>query len=188
MTYRNRYLIGAVILLASIGWISLRLWFPAPKEPGYQFINTWGSPGNTPGEFHEPIGIAVVHDKVFVSDAGNNRIQVFDKNGGFLRQFGRGGSGVGELDRPMHIVVHNEKLYVAEYLNDRVQIFIFCRARILSSTSAIFSSVCFLTSGHVVSGSTRSERSPEISLSLNPSSLARLMNRMRATTSSGYCL
>ena len=125
MTHRNRYVIGAVILLGSIGWISLRLWFPAPQEPGYQFMNSWGSPGNTPGEFHEPIGIAVAQGKVFVSDAGNNRIQVFDENGGFLRQFGRGGSGVGDLDRPMHIVVHNEKLYVAEYLNDRLQIFTF---------------------------------------------------------------
>ena len=53
-------------------------------------MNSWGSPGDAPGEFHEPIGIAVAHDKVFVSDAGNNRIQVFDKTGGFLHRFGQG--------------------------------------------------------------------------------------------------
>ena len=113
MTYRNLYLVGAVILIASIAWISLGPWFPEQQEPGYRLINSWGSPGNTPGEFHDPIGIALAQNMVFVSDTGNNRIQVFDNHGRFLRQFGQEGSSVGELDRPMHISVQDSKTFQA---------------------------------------------------------------------------
>jgi len=60
-----------------------------------------------------------------VSDAGNNRIQVFDREGRFLRQFGTEGSGPGELGRPMHLGIRGSTLYVSEYLNDRVQLFSF---------------------------------------------------------------
>ena len=50
--------------------------------------------------FEQPIGIAIAGNEVFVSDAGNNRIQVFDRDGRFLRLFGSEGEGPGELARP----------------------------------------------------------------------------------------
>jgi len=83
----------------------------------------WGEEGSGPGQFSNPIGIAIAGDEVFVSDAGNNRIQVFSLQGKFLRMFGRQGSVPGELGRPMHMDIREDKLYVAEYLNDRGQIF-----------------------------------------------------------------
>ena len=62
-------------------------------------------------------------NEMSVSDAGNNRIQVFDKKGQFLRLFGDEGTKLGQLARPMHLDISGNKLYVADYLNDRIQVF-----------------------------------------------------------------
>ena len=84
-------------------------------EPSHHFVMVWGEEGSGPGQFSNPIGIAIAGDEVFVSDAGNNRIQVFSLQGKFLRMFGRQGSVPGELGRPMHMDIREDKLYVAEY-------------------------------------------------------------------------
>jgi sugar lactone lactonase YvrE len=49
----------------------------------------WGTRGKGPGEFNGPHGIAVSGsgDRVFVSDRGNSRIQVFDANGAFIEEW-----------------------------------------------------------------------------------------------------
>jgi DNA-binding beta-propeller fold protein YncE len=47
----------------------------------------WGTQGDQPGQFREATGIAVANGSVFVADNGNNRIQVFDLNGVFIRQW-----------------------------------------------------------------------------------------------------
>jgi DNA-binding beta-propeller fold protein YncE len=49
----------------------------------------WGSRGTGPGQFNTPHGIAVGGSppRVFVSDRGNRRIQVFDVNGKFLDEW-----------------------------------------------------------------------------------------------------
>jgi streptogramin lyase len=53
-----------------------------------EWVASWGSLGNGPGQFDTPHGIAVgPRDEVFVADRGNRRIQVFDPDGKFLRQF-----------------------------------------------------------------------------------------------------
>jgi sugar lactone lactonase YvrE len=52
-----------------------------------EFVTRWGSRGNGPGQFNLPHGIAVgPNDDVFVADRSNNRIQVFDNNGKYLRE------------------------------------------------------------------------------------------------------
>lgn len=96
---------------------------PQPSGVGYSFIRSWGKEGETPGDFRAPIGIAIAGEEIFVSDARNNRIEVFDTNGRFLRMFGREGEGPRELVRPMHLDFREGRLYVAEYLNDRIQVF-----------------------------------------------------------------
>jgi len=49
----------------------------------------WGSRGTGPGQFNTPHGIAVAGSppRVFVSDRGNRRIQVFDVNGKFIEEW-----------------------------------------------------------------------------------------------------
>ena len=48
----------------------------------------WGKRGTGPGEFNTPHIVRVdSHQNVYVSDRENNRIQIFDSNGKFLRQW-----------------------------------------------------------------------------------------------------
>ena len=120
---KSRILVVALVLLGAVSLAVKWSWFPSPQEPGYRSVLSWGESGSGPGQFNQPIGIVVVGDEVFVSDAGNNRIQVFDQEGNFLREFGEEGDAPGQLNRPMHMGFASGKLYVAEYLNDRIQAF-----------------------------------------------------------------
>ena len=53
-----------------------------------KFLKAWGKGGWAPGEFHALHAIAIdSRGRIFVGDRGNNRIQVFDTSGKFLRQF-----------------------------------------------------------------------------------------------------
>ncbi|MFQ5764357.1 MAG: NHL repeat-containing protein [Rhodospirillales bacterium] len=110
----------AVVVLAAAGWAAF---VPSPQEPAYVFVAAWGGKGGASGKFDDPTGIAVAGDEVFVADARNGRIQVFDLDGNFKRQFGRPGDGPGELGRPMNLAVAGDALYVPEYFNDRIQVF-----------------------------------------------------------------
>ena len=48
----------------------------------------WGTPGKNAGEFNTPHGIAVDQQgKVYVADRENDRVQVFDAKGAFLKQW-----------------------------------------------------------------------------------------------------
>ncbi|GIT02223.1 MAG: hypothetical protein CM1200mP27_08480 [Chloroflexota bacterium] len=61
---------------------------------------------------------------VYVSDRDNNRIQVFDSQGKFLRKWGGFGSGDGELRWPQGIAISNDgNVYVSDRGNDRIQVF-----------------------------------------------------------------
>ncbi|HEV8611473.1 MAG TPA: flippase activity-associated protein Agl23 [Thermoanaerobaculia bacterium] len=51
-------------------------------------VSDWGTAGNGPGQFVEPVGLAAdAAGNVYVADTGNHRIQVFDGEGRFLREF-----------------------------------------------------------------------------------------------------
>ena len=53
-----------------------------------EWVASWGSLGNGPGQFDTPHGLAVSpKDEIYVADRGNRRIQVLDTNGKFLREF-----------------------------------------------------------------------------------------------------
>ncbi len=71
------------------------------------------------------IGIAIDgHDRVFVADQFNHRIQVFSPQGEFLGHWGEHGTGPGQFDRPSDIAFDDAGLvYVADFGNARVQVF-----------------------------------------------------------------
>ena len=61
---------------------------------------------------------------VFVSDTWNNRIQVFDADGTFIRAFGEAGDGPGYFARPKGISIDSDgHVWVADGVQDRVQVF-----------------------------------------------------------------
>ena len=52
-----------------------------------KYIKTWGTYGNKPGEFIIPHGIAIdQNNTIYVADRQNNRIQLFDSSGNFLKE------------------------------------------------------------------------------------------------------
>jgi hypothetical protein len=58
-----------------------------------RFITHWGSTGSGPGQFNGVKAIAVdAQGNVYVADAGNKRIQVFDGQGTFKSEFGHVGT------------------------------------------------------------------------------------------------
>lgn len=73
-----------------------------------------------------PTGIAVAStgEIIYVADTGNDRIQVFDRDGTHLRGFGSTGDAPGQFRRPMDLDIDAEgRVYVAELGGDRVQVF-----------------------------------------------------------------
>ena len=53
-----------------------------------KWLKTWGERGSGPGQLNTPHSIAAdAKGNIYVADRGNRRIQVFDSEGGFLRQF-----------------------------------------------------------------------------------------------------
>ncbi len=59
--------------------------------------------------FYLPNGIAADKDgNLYVLDAGNHRVQVFDKDHNFIRTFGNHGQGPGEFMLPTHIEIDLE--------------------------------------------------------------------------------
>ncbi len=72
------------------------------------------------GVLTEPIGIAYSDGRLFVSDAAQNRIVVFDTAGAVVATWGDSALG---LHRPMHVSLGpGRALYVAEYLSDRITV------------------------------------------------------------------
>lgn len=105
-------LASLVLMLAGCGALNWE------REPPYTLVASWGGPGDAPGQFQDPTGIAVTDDEVFVADARNSRIQVFDKQGRFRRSFGEL-----ILGRPMNLTVAGERLYVPDFFRDVVHVF-----------------------------------------------------------------
>ena len=75
-----------------------------------------GEYGAAPGQFNYPSELVVSEaGEVFVVDIMNNRIQVFDLEGNYLRAFGHGGRSAGTFARPSGIAVDAEgNVFAAE--------------------------------------------------------------------------
>ena len=99
-------------------------------DPPYKLIRRLGKPGTEHtstklGEFAKPTGVAVNEEgNVFISDTWNNRVQVFDADGTFIRAFGEAGDGPGYFARPKGISIDSDgHIWVADGVQDRVQVF-----------------------------------------------------------------
>ena len=68
----------------SDGYINSRV---AKVDKNGKWLMSFGEPGNQPGQFNTPHSIAAdAQGNIYVADRGNNRIQVFNGDGKFLRQ------------------------------------------------------------------------------------------------------
>ena len=98
--------------------------FDLPGKPP-RYVGGFGKAGDRPGEFNRPEGICVdAEDRVYVADSCNHRIQVFSRDGKFLRAYGKPGQAKGELSYPYDICVDAAgRQYVCEFGNSRIQVF-----------------------------------------------------------------
>lgn len=62
-------------------------WRVVKFDPETASFQQWGSNGSGEGQFNELTGIDATDDRIFVADARNDRIQVFDLNGKFISQW-----------------------------------------------------------------------------------------------------
>jgi len=79
----------------------------------------------TPGDFARPAGIAVdAEGNLYVADTLNNRIEIFDGDGKFIRTFGKAGDGPGYFSRPKGVAIDSDDhIWVVDGMQDRVQVF-----------------------------------------------------------------
>lgn len=109
----------------------------AQTDDPVTFAFTWGEPGDGPGQFDAPEGVAVDSTgRVFVADTNNHRVQVFDPDGEFIGQWGsfcdlesnegcESETGHGQFNAPEGIAYSpvTGVVYVTDSGNGRIQVF-----------------------------------------------------------------
>lgn len=90
-----------------------------------RLLRTLGRHGEGDGEFNMPTFLSFAHDELYVTDAMNNRVQVFKGDSAQPRlNFGARGLFVGNLVRPKGVAVDSEgNIYVVESYYDRLLVF-----------------------------------------------------------------
>ena len=88
-------------------------------------VKARGQHGKGRGEFIYPVGICKdPAENLYVCEyGGNDRVQVFTREGEWLREFGAPGTGPGQFQRPSGLVWREGKVFVADAINNRVLIF-----------------------------------------------------------------
>ena len=96
----------------------------------FKLLRHIGTPGKkhtltAPGTFSLPSSVAVDNEgNVYVTDTLNNRIEIFDADGNFIRMFGKNGDGVADFTRPKGIAVDVDKnIWVIDTYQDRMKIY-----------------------------------------------------------------
>ena len=101
--------------------------FDADKYTLLRRIGTGGKNHTltSPGDFSMPTHVAVDKDgNVYVTDTLNNRVEIFDADGGFISEFGKAGDGPGHFARPKGIALDGDgHIWVTDEVQSRVQVF-----------------------------------------------------------------
>ena len=97
-------------------------------SPEGDYILEWGGHGSEPGEFLRPQGLTIDDDDhLWVADASNHRIQVFDVSGEkpvVVKVWGEAGHEIGKMRYPYDLFLDGKgHLYVCEFGNHRIQKF-----------------------------------------------------------------
>jgi sugar lactone lactonase YvrE len=76
-----------------------------------------------PGQFSVPTNVAVDADaNLYVTDTYNNRVEVFDADGNFIRQWGKAGDRPGTFSRPKGIAIDADgHVWVVDAVQDILQ-------------------------------------------------------------------
>lgn len=80
---------------------------------------TFGSEGKHEGEFYYPTDVQITDSLIWVADAYNNRIQVFDKEGKFVKMMGQDQ----KMNAATGLFVSKDEVFITDFENDRVLVF-----------------------------------------------------------------
>lgn len=80
-----------------------------------------GSKGHADGMLNYPTDVKLYQGKVIVADAYNNRVQVFDLNGNFLKVIG----WQEDIKVATGVDVYNDQIYITDYYGNRLLIYDF---------------------------------------------------------------
>ncbi len=118
-----RKIIGliAIAAFAGAGMLGLSAGIASAE---YSFDKSWGGFGTLNGFFNYSVGIDSKDGYVYVADWGNNRVQKFTTEGGFVLAWGSPGDGPGQFNNPDDVAIDaGGNVYVADSMNHRIQKF-----------------------------------------------------------------
>jgi len=86
-------------------------------------VARFGGEGSGPGMFSKPSAISVtVEGNVYIVDTGNNRVQIFDVRGRYIKEIGGFGFNPDQFDNPVDIWTRSLiNIYVSDFANKRIQ-------------------------------------------------------------------
>jgi len=93
---------------------------------GFKFEFEIGGEGDEDGKLCRPWGVCCdSQSNIIIADRSNNRIQIFNKFGQFLRKFGTQGNRAGQFDRPAGVAYDKQlnRIVVTDKDNHRIQVF-----------------------------------------------------------------
>ncbi len=74
--------------------------------------------------FFGPRNVLVNGERVYITDTGNTRVVVTDREGNFIQQFGTRGNGMGQMQEPIGLGIDERgRLYVGDTWNSRIQVY-----------------------------------------------------------------
>lgn len=80
---------------------------------------TFGKEGKADGDFYYPTDVHLTESNIWVADAYNNRLQMFDKKGNHLKTIGEDQ----KMNAATGIFVSDTNAYTTDFENDRVLVF-----------------------------------------------------------------
>ena len=80
---------------------------------------SFGKEGNKEGQFYYPTDVQITETAIWVADAYNHRIQVFDKTGNFIKAMGKDQ----KMNAATGIYISETEVFVTDFENSRILIF-----------------------------------------------------------------
>ncbi len=93
-------------------------------NPEGEFISQWGGHGKTDELFLRPQNMCIEDDKIWIADACNHRVKVYDVSSDepkLEKIWGEAGHENGQLKYPYDIHIHDDHVYLCEYGSHRIQ-------------------------------------------------------------------